>query len=121
MKKISMLMMAALAVTALSCNKENAIQEEENQPVHRQTLVAQFADEETKDSLSANTISIMAFDKSDSSLIKSRSPFCKMLVFILLPNYHLPCKGQPYSYNHAQCNINNSKADMSCLYEGFCF
>lgn len=48
MKKISMLMMAALAVTTLSCNKENAIQEEENQPVHRQTLVAQFADEETK-------------------------------------------------------------------------
>lgn len=43
-----MLMMAALAVTTLSCNKENAIQEEENQPVHRQTLVAQFADEETK-------------------------------------------------------------------------
>lgn len=41
-------MMAALAVTTLSCNKENAIQEEENQPVHRQTLVAQFADEETK-------------------------------------------------------------------------
>lgn len=40
--------MAALAVTTLSCNKENAIQEEENQPVHRQTLVAQFADEETK-------------------------------------------------------------------------
>ena len=43
----------------------------------------------------------------------SRSPFCKILLFILLPYNYLPYKGQPYSYKHVQCNIKKHKSDMS--------
>ena len=47
MKKITILLIATLAVAAVSCNKEMPIQDANTQIVGKNTLVARFA-EETK-------------------------------------------------------------------------
>lgn len=68
MKKISLFLMTAVAVSTLSCNKEEMVPAEELQTGSARTLVARFADEETKTAFVGGTF---MWKQNDNMVVRS--------------------------------------------------
>lgn len=68
MKKISLFLMTAIAVSALSCKKEEMVPAEELQTGSARTLVARFADEETKTAFVGGTF---MWKQNDNMVVRS--------------------------------------------------